>query len=404
DPRLDDQQLSYEWTEVENTDMGYDKTRKDSVKPRQEAVVKGISPDLPPAPLSSSSSASLRTNATNEESGFWKKMLTFFGMVEEVREEKTPEKPVRENRSRRTSERSPRNTRTRGGQRSPSRDRAVESAPETRVKEEVTSKPQAHERKRKSPAHSRKESAATEAQALEVSYADVLTETDATAAASPAADKGTDNRRRRHRGLRNNRQRRDAHATTTSETENGVQAASSSLLPFVTAPADIEIPAQASADPSEALPREVRFSDPNEDAKSGTEEIKAWKARDHNKPLEVQWDDANTVIHSEQDSRPLPAHAVREKTAPQTGFQDEVIVIGNSPVRGAAAEPAKDLSVILAEAGLTMTVTDPEKLRRAQSAGEENTSAAAESPRPRRRREPVQPVNEVLVQVDTRRE
>ena len=50
DPRLDDAQASYAMAEQADTDIGYSKRQKEDVRPRQEAVVKGITPDQP-API-----------------------------------------------------------------------------------------------------------------------------------------------------------------------------------------------------------------------------------------------------------------------------------------------------------------------------------------------------------------
>lgn len=50
DPRLEDSQASYAMAEEAETDISYDKRKKEEIKPRQEAVVKGITPSQP-APL-----------------------------------------------------------------------------------------------------------------------------------------------------------------------------------------------------------------------------------------------------------------------------------------------------------------------------------------------------------------
>ena len=50
DPRLEDMQASYDMAEEAETDIGYDKRQKEEAKPRQEAMVKSITPDQP-API-----------------------------------------------------------------------------------------------------------------------------------------------------------------------------------------------------------------------------------------------------------------------------------------------------------------------------------------------------------------
>ena len=50
DPRLEDMQASYDMAEETETDIGYDKRQKEEIKPRQEAMVKSVTPDQP-API-----------------------------------------------------------------------------------------------------------------------------------------------------------------------------------------------------------------------------------------------------------------------------------------------------------------------------------------------------------------
>ena len=65
-----------------------------------------------------------------------------------------------------------------------------------------------------------------------------------------------------------------------------------------------------------------------------------------------------------------------------------------------ASVATQDLDSLLSAAGLTLASTDPAKLRAAQ---EQTTEVAAQA-RPRRERKPLPPpVDEPLVQIDTRR-
>ncbi|MFL6718961.1 MAG: ribonuclease E/G, partial [Burkholderiaceae bacterium] len=50
DPRLEDMQASYSMADAAETDIGYDKRQKEETRPRQEAMVKSITPDQP-API-----------------------------------------------------------------------------------------------------------------------------------------------------------------------------------------------------------------------------------------------------------------------------------------------------------------------------------------------------------------
>jgi ribonuclease E len=63
------------------------------------------------------------------------------------------------------------------------------------------------------------------------------------------------------------------------------------------------------------------------------------------------------------------------------------------------ATATADLNELLEKAGLTLASTDPEKLRAAQEAA----AQVEAQPRPRRTRKPAPPpVDEPLIQVDTR--
>ncbi|MDR0934487.1 MAG: Rne/Rng family ribonuclease [Burkholderiaceae bacterium] len=126
DPRLDDTQLSYELAEEStDVDMSFNKTQKETPKPRQEALVKSISPDVPPpAPTPVASAAVPMPPATP---GFWDKVLAFFGGGKAEEAAPEPVKPARESRGRRTGEQ---RTRNRGrGRRG--RDRQERTATET---------------------------------------------------------------------------------------------------------------------------------------------------------------------------------------------------------------------------------------------------------------------------------
>jgi len=78
DPRLDDTQASYAMAEQAETDIGYSKRQKEDVKPRQEAVVKGITPDQP-APIVERKTAPVEPLPTlAPEAGLLGKIWSFF--------------------------------------------------------------------------------------------------------------------------------------------------------------------------------------------------------------------------------------------------------------------------------------------------------------------------------------
>jgi ribonuclease E len=94
---------------------------------------------------------------------------------------------------------------------------------------------------------------------------------------------------------------------------------------------------------------------------------------------------------------PAPAPA----PAPAPVQVEQPVVAQAAPVAAVPAPVAApaDLNELLEKAGLQLASTDPEKLRAAQEA-----AAQVEQPaRPRRMRKPAPPpVNEPLIQVDTR--
>ncbi|MEM4989028.1 Rne/Rng family ribonuclease [Collimonas sp. H4R21] len=82
DPRLEETQASYAMAEQADTDIGYSKTQKEEGKPRQEAVVKGITPDQP-APIVERKPVEARPTAvaaaaSPAETGFLGKIFGFF--------------------------------------------------------------------------------------------------------------------------------------------------------------------------------------------------------------------------------------------------------------------------------------------------------------------------------------
>jgi ribonuclease E len=82
DPRLDDVQASYSMAEQAETDIGYSKHQKEEAKPRQEAVVKGITPDQP-APIVErkivAEAAPAFASAPAPQTGFFGWLASLFG-------------------------------------------------------------------------------------------------------------------------------------------------------------------------------------------------------------------------------------------------------------------------------------------------------------------------------------
>lgn len=95
DPRLEEAHVSYAMAEQADTDIGYNKRQKDEVKPRQEAVVKSITPETAPiverkpAPVAA-------TPKADSEGGLFAGIAKFFSSIFGGSEAKAPapeEKP-----------------------------------------------------------------------------------------------------------------------------------------------------------------------------------------------------------------------------------------------------------------------------------------------------------------------
>ena len=108
DPRLEESQASYALAELADTDLSYNKLQKEDVKPKQEAVVKGITPGQP-APVYERSSVATQKPSLETESGegFFSKLFGFFR-----KKPVTPAvsaTPTDESRARQSEQRSGRN-------------------------------------------------------------------------------------------------------------------------------------------------------------------------------------------------------------------------------------------------------------------------------------------------------
>ena len=82
DPRLEEPQSSYSMAEQTETDVSYNQRQKEEVKPRQEAMVKGITPDQPAPiverkPAAPASAAPAPSDAPQEE-GFLSRLFGLF--------------------------------------------------------------------------------------------------------------------------------------------------------------------------------------------------------------------------------------------------------------------------------------------------------------------------------------
>ncbi|MCM1129402.1 MAG: Rne/Rng family ribonuclease [Alistipes senegalensis] len=470
DPRLDEHNLSYELAEESTeVDMSFNKTYKEAPKPRQEALVKGISPDMPPPPPPAPRAS------VPENNGFWDKLLSFFGIEKADEDTASPSKSSPETRARRNSDRSRnRNRRRRDRSReekntettndtnavneettAPRQARSAKPAGETTndtdaVNEETTAPRQArsakpagettNERKRgrRTPKADQKEKTdnADNTELLDSNNEVIQEQTGAviidmtSSAAETIAEDNTANseepRRRRRRGGRNRNRRDRDNMADSAEVAEIVSVEARKMEEMGVSDNDTFSRDNAERDTLETVPMKtletaedvpftpviheepvteqephqtpLAFYDPNDEAilAAGTEEN-----REETSPATTKQAD----LHMDQV---LPGNAPEIAVLEVSDFVTAPVLDGEQEMAAKATketdasfQPA-DLADALASAGLTMTATDPEKMRAAQ----EKAAQEAEKipPRPvRRRRTPPPVVDEPLIQVDTRK-
>ncbi|MCC2957079.1 Rne/Rng family ribonuclease [Massilia sp. IC2-477] len=499
DPRLEDVAASYTMAESAETDMSFSKRQKEEAKPRQEAVVKTITP-AQPAPMVDRSEAAKPAKAAApvpapaaaapapSELGFFARVKAFF-MGAPVAPSQAPapvvaEKPAAPAAGER-SERNGRNgQRTRNGRGAKGgRERDETAKLEETVKPaEAEGKParqprekreprepraprepreqlegaaparaerEPGERKERAPRRERGERAAqqVEAKAEELKlqavpapseeselstttpHGDVLDHAVKVAATGPDGEEletegGDEPRRRRRRGGRN-RNRRDRDQVEGIESAEGVDGA-----PVFTPVADEEAAkvAAAAKSPKKAAAQAEPGPWPFPTAASVAAKAKAEadaaaraaaKAAAAAAPAPVApapapapsvaadpgpwlFPTAASMAAAKApavEAAPAPAPVAEAPAAPVA----PVAPVAPAPVAAApapvAAQAPVDLNEVLSAAGLQLAATDPEKLRAAQEAATQATTA----PRMGRARKKVEaPVDEPLIQVDTR--
>ncbi|MBS0308906.1 MAG: ribonuclease E/G, partial [Proteobacteria bacterium] len=431
DPRLDDKQASYKMAEEVETDIGYNKAQKEEVKPRQEAMVKGITPDQP-APLVERKPEAVVAAApvvTVSEQGFFGKLMGFFF--------KKPAEPIaaptapasKSPQSRERNERHDRNgnggrnRRGRGGrgnrERGEERDTAgkneqrseaqtrntsAEAATASGNRQQQPRQPrEAQEgRRERQPRNrdERKEAQAavkTEEPVLANDAAPLLAAAAVATAGFAAAETIADNteaqvntngpdaeggeqneeqrRRRRRRGgrNRNRREREEGEGAETGESEHSVEASDGETAIAIAANTTVE----------DAQPMAV------------TEAVAPVTTHQVTEPVAVAA--ALTPAPIVAASTPTPIVAPTPvATAPVVAAPSAVApaaIVAQAPM------PLDELRTVLSAAGLTLAVTDPDKLRVAQEAA----AMIVPTPRVPRVRKPLPPLStEPLIQVETR--
>jgi ribonuclease E len=473
DPRLEEAHASYDMAEEADTDISYSKRQKEEIKPRQEAVVKGITPDQPapiverkvvaPAPVAPPVMAPAEEGFFSRMFGFFrKKPVTPVAAPAPAVEEK-PQAP--RERSERNGRGSRNRGRGRGGRdkneerdvsRAEAREETVKPAPtgtadaqpaprQARPPREPREGNEGNEGRRERnngerqqrQREERKDKAVEEpllngaaAAALEPPVAAPLTSTpalenpvqlDSNPAENENAEQGDEPRRRRRRGGRN-RNRRDREneesIASANDVETGDEVTTQAQPVQVQAVqleiAEVAMPTVASADEViavpvasvtvtetmiEAAPVETAIEAAPTPAAEAPEVV---AAAEEPAPAEIAPHQENTVQpvmpQAETESSPVVAAPI---AAPAPEIAAAPAAQPAAPAAAPAASmPLDNLRDVLSAAGLTLAVTDPEKLRVAQEAAARIVPAA----RVPRERKPLPPAStEPLVQVETRR-
>lgn len=454
DPRLDAMATSYSMAEEADTDVGYSKRKQEESKPRQEAVVKTITPDQP-APIverRERAPVSVATEAAAE--GFLSRLFGFFRkQISAPAEVASPAKsPLRERSDR--GGRSGRG-RGRGGRgRDKQEERTGTEAKQPREpreprepkenKEVRDPKEPANQRQPKPPREAREGGEGRQRQPRapreerklappeEIGVVMPDTELDQEAVQSElllpqteggAVDNGEDApRRRRRRGgrNRNRRDRTDGEALPGGET--GEFADSSDDAEIIEGTDAAEAPETAGLPPSSELWAKpvteqpspgYAQTEPTHEAPAQPEHVAIPAATETiiAEPVEQQASQALSV-----PSQEVPAPAiVREEAArvvetvatpvqvPAPAPADPAMSAPVAPAAPVAVAPqtsTADIDSLLREAGLTMAVTNPEKLREVQAASE---TVATQVRVPRERKRSASVADEPLVQVETQR-
>ena len=456
DPRLEEVHASYAMAEQADTDIGYSKSQKEEVKPRQEAMVKSITPDT--APERKEIAATIPTPALTASQpaseGFFAKIFSFFFAkpAPTVVEAPVIEEKPRHSRDKASGDRNNRNRGRNGRGRdredrpanpradkddankaAPTEQTQVPTQPQRQAKQTRPMREEGQEPRGRQPRQrgGRKDNANSEAKTDEALLTAIegntqtqssslapdsaeIIKTDAIEATphgeNETAEQTEEGRRRRRRGGRN-RNRRDRE--TADVNDNGAASAiiegdektSDTLQVFIPVSELIALEPVIAQNVS-TLNELVTSTAPSVELVHttivATPIIAAPVSIDIVAPVQASLD----LLPTQADETIATATEVTSDVAP-TGSPNVItptVEVVSSPVSIAPVEPApmpvEGLNVMLNQAGLALAGTDPEKLRAAQAA-----AALVIAPvRVPRERKPVIPVSsEPLVLMETKK-
>ncbi len=437
DPRLDAMATSYAMAEEPDTDVGYSKRKQEESKPRQEAVVKTITPDQP-APIVERRERVTAANPAVDAAaeGFLSRLFGLFRKKPGASAEPAPpaKAPSRDRNDR--GGRSGRG-RGRGGRgrdkqeegtgveaKAPKEQREPKEAKEAREPKEAANQRQpkpprepreprevgeGRQRQPRAPREERKP-----VQADEVVLATPITGLDHEAVQtdllSPqteggAVENGEDSPRRRRRRGGRNRNRRDrtngeampgdqdgefAEGAEGAETSQADQASESSHEVHVSPTFQEHVEQQPTSVNAEAPVTTAHVAIPVVTEMAAAESV----------TLPIA--EAIPVSEPVEPHQASVQHTVAPIIVPETvSIQAQPSAPVTQVLPEAAQQPSSaDIDTLLREAGLLMAITDPEKLRAVEAASDNVTPKTRV---PRERKPVAQESNEPLVQVETQR-
>jgi ribonuclease E len=446
DPRLDDLQASYKMAEEVDTDIGYSKRKAEEARPRQEAVVKSVTPDQP-APIVERKPVEAAPAQADEVAaeGFLSRLFGLFRKKPAA--PAAPEAAAKANPRERNGERGGRNRRSRGGRgrekdervagaeaksvkeapaapkeekqakeprqprqpregREPRENREPREARDNREPREPREPREAREggepRRERAPRQPREDRKPVEEVVLPQAELPLNAETALTEPVEPvdslepqiegeAPEGGEEQPRRRRRRGGRNRNRRDRDAATG---EGGVNEDADAGEEG----ADVEAPAEAEAAEAPVAPAIVAATiEPTvaaPAAEAATEQAAPVQAVEAMVVETVAVETAAEAVVVAEPAAPV-AEPVRVEAVPAA----PAVVAVQAAAKPAAATAAADIDAALRAAGLQMAVTDPERLRAVQA----EQAAIVPAPRAPRERKPVPLASsEPLQQVETR--
>jgi len=470
DPRLEEPQTSYSLAEEADTDISYGKRQKEEVRPRQEAVVKGITPEQPapiverkpvePAPVPAPAPA-----MPPAEEGFFSRMFGFF-RKKPVAPPAPPAPAVEEKpqQARERNERGDRGRNRRGRGRSRDRSEERDSSRDETVKAATPVTDAQQPTQQRAPRPSREQRETRERETREVREPREAREPREPRELRDPREQREGGETRRERPPRQREERKEAPVEELLNAPVATPlAAPTEPLPVDLASTDADLPVGATGEDAAGEQGEERRrrrrrggrnrnrrdresgeaiaassdSEDVEESTGGTEtvqlELTEVAAASVQVVVETTKTPASQTVSEQPAAMAAPATQTEETAVPTTQImeetatpiaetsvapKDEAVVMPEpiveikpasapAPVAKLPANlivpapmPIERLQEVLAAAGLTLAMTDPEKLRVAQEAA----AKVVQPPRVPRERKPLPPLStEPLIQVETRR-